>query len=355
VLTAGVDLWQRDLDSRRERFNRTTKQIVGERPVPASSFLSVGLFAQDEWNIDHDEWVLVAGGRVDGIRVRNRETWNPEYVTIAGILQQPTPNQTRIWSSREVWNRSWSANIGTRYRIAPSLHATLSVAAAFRAPSLEERYQFIDLGSLVRIGDPELMPERSRAWNIGLRYRTDIIRAQIDAYVNDLTNLVTDMPGTFDGREAVIKTNIGSARIHGGEAQLEYSIARNTAIRASAWIVRGEDLRRHAHLPQIPPLTGRLDVTTAIPECGSISFVVTSAATQDRVMEGERRTDGYAVIAAEVVSVPIETSICRITISGSVQNLFNRSYRQHLSTLRGAVTDEPGRNFVVGIDGSFGD
>ena len=42
VLTFGIEAWQRDLDSRRERINTGNGTITGERPVPPSTFFSAG-------------------------------------------------------------------------------------------------------------------------------------------------------------------------------------------------------------------------------------------------------------------------------------------------------------------------
>jgi hypothetical protein len=81
---AGFDGWQRDLDSRREKEQKiedydstgtivikTTNQIIGERPIPVSSFRSLGFFAQDEIRLFKDKFKINLGGRVDQVKVTN--------------------------------------------------------------------------------------------------------------------------------------------------------------------------------------------------------------------------------------------------------------------------------------------
>ncbi|WP_295681179.1 TonB-dependent receptor, partial [uncultured Nevskia sp.] len=76
-LIFGVEVWERNLESRRERFDGHLGRIIGERPVPASSYLSAGAFLQDTWDLVPERLSLTFGGRYDLIRVENNEVWNP--------------------------------------------------------------------------------------------------------------------------------------------------------------------------------------------------------------------------------------------------------------------------------------
>ena len=347
LLTAGAEAWERLLDSRRERFLAAKGQIIGDRPAPSSRYFSGGAYVQDEWQVVPDRLTLTSGARYDRIHVSNDETWNPEYVIAGGVRQTAPAGQQILWEGMSVANESWSADAGTRLAIVPSLHATFLVSTAFRSPSLEERYQFLDLGSVVVIGDPHLQPERSVALNAGLHWEGEALRMHADAFLNHLTDLVTTMPGVFEGRAANVNTNIGKARLYGYEFAGELRMSSWSVMKASLAYVRGEDTYHGSNLPQIAPLTGDVSFVGSFRSLGSVSVSCSSSATQNNLAAGELRTSGYAVVDVGVVSIPVEMREASVTVRAGVQNLFNKAYQNHLATLRGAVLCEPGRNFYL--------
>ena len=255
VLVAGAEVWQRSLDSRRERTLLATGRVVGERPVPRATFLSAGAYAQDEWDVIPERARVVLGARYDLGRTNNELTLNPEYVIAAGVRQTPTPGQVVLWPARTSDGASWDAETGVYCAVHRHVSASLLLASAYRSPSLEERFQFLDLGSSVRVGNPDLRPERSVSANGGLRFDGDGTSLRSDVFANHLTDLVADTPGTFEGRPGWVKTNIGRALLYGYELAAERRLAAGLAAHASLAYVRGEDTYRHVHLSQIAPLT----------------------------------------------------------------------------------------------------
>ncbi|MEJ2616364.1 MAG: TonB-dependent receptor [Ignavibacteriaceae bacterium] len=73
-------------------------------------------------------------------------------------------------------------------------------------------------------------------------------------------------------------------------------------------------------------------------------------AAQNNVAPGEITTPGYAYFNAFIKSpsYKINFTDCRIILG--VQNLTNKSYRNHLSTNRGFIREEPGRNFYLKLN-----
>jgi hemoglobin/transferrin/lactoferrin receptor protein len=347
LLVVGAEAWGRELDSRRERFFPIKNTLIGERPVPFSRYFSSGLYAQDELTIVPNTLTITTGARYDWISITNDETFNPEYVITNGTLQFAPANQQMLWQSGSANDASWSANAGIWYALNPHLDATLLAATAFRSPSLEERFQFIDLGSVVRLGDPHLKPERSMCLNAGFRVHTEGLNVQTDLFVNQLTNLVTEVPDIYEGRAALLKKNIGEARLYGFEISSEYPFSSRMVLRASIAYVRGEDTHNQTPLPQIAPLNGRMELNSFVQQFGTWSFACTYAATQNELATGELRTPGYAVYDLSIASVPWNLGPMVFTFRSGIQNLFDRSFRNHLSSLRGIVKSEPGRNFFI--------
>lgn len=349
VLVAGLDVWQRDLDSRRERRLQSTDQIIGERPVPRAQYLSAGIYAQDEWELAADRLRVVLGARYDFGRTHNDSTRSPEYIITSGELEPNPPGQEVLWEDRTTSEGSWDADAGFHYVLTPHLAATFMIASAFRSPSLEERFQFIDLGSIVRLGDPLLLPEQSLAVNVGLRLQSNRGSLRSDFFINSLTDLVTELPATWQGRPALVKSNVGEARISGFELEGELRLARGTAVWAALAYARGEDTRADTPLPQIAPLTGRVEVHTEVAPAGSVLVACVATGAQDNPGPGETVTPGFTVWDAGFVSTPLKAGGVTCTLRTGVRNAFDRAYRQHLSTLRGVVKLEPGRDLYASI------
>ncbi len=224
---------------------------------------------------------------------------------------------------------------------------SLLIGTAYRAPSLEERFQYIDLGSVVLVGDPRLRPERSVGLNLGARFQSNRIRIQADAFMTILHDLVSALPGTFDGRAALVSANIGSARLWGGEASIDYALADRSGLRASLSYVRGRDTRTNTNLTQIPPPLARLEGRHAIPSAGTIVVSLDCAATQASPGPGEVRMAGHVRVDVEFSTEPVGLGGMSIVLRSGVANLLDKDYRNFLSTLRGVVRSEAGRNFFL--------
>jgi outer membrane receptor protein involved in Fe transport len=222
-------------------------------------------------------------------------------------------------------------------------------AAAYRSPSLEERFQFIDLGSVVRVGDPSLRPERSMSVNAGLSLHTDGWTMRTDVFLNHLTDLITELPGTFEARAALIKTNIGEARLYGFEITNEHMLARWAALSYQVSYVRGEDTRTHTNLPQIAPLNGRAALTVILAGGGRFEVSSTYAFNQLQTAAGEASTPGWATADAGFSSDQFTLGGAAFAVRAGIQNIFDKAYRTHLSTLRGLIRLEPGRNFYLSL------
>jgi hemoglobin/transferrin/lactoferrin receptor protein len=224
------------------------------------------------------------------------------------------------------------------------------VATAFRSPSLEERYQYIDLGSIVLVGNPSLKPEQSVSLNGGIRSHGWGASIQADVFVNILRDLVSVAPGTFEGRPASINTNIGSARLYGGEISAEATLSLHSGVRASVSYVRGEDTRAHVNLPQIPPLLGSLEFRRVIEGAGAASVIVIWAGSQTTFASGENRVPGYCCLNLNIATEPVDFARLAFVFRAGVENLLNQDYRNFLSTLRGIVRSEAGRNIVGSVE-----
>ncbi|RPH38071.1 TonB-dependent receptor, partial [bacterium] len=345
LLTAGAEAWQRKLDSRREK--RAGRTLTGERPLPLSWYTSAGLFIHNEWSVDPDRLTVTCGARYDWIRITNNAVLNPEYVIANGVMNPSPSDQRALWRSGSQRDGSWSAHAGVLYALTSAIDLTALGSAAFRSPSLEERYEYIDLGTVVYLGDPALSSERSLCVNAGLRVHSDPVNVHADLFLNSMSNLVSQVPGLYENRTAYYRTNIGKARLYGFEVEAEAALTSWSALRVSAAYVRGRDTYTDRNLLQIPPFNGKVEFRGIADRLGTFTLSVPWATGQNEPGAGESATPGHALVDAGFASRRLAFGITDISVRAEVRNLFNKEYRNHLSTLRGIVRLEPGRSLVL--------
>ena len=360
LLTFGIDYWSRSYNGERLRYQKIEtldstaatvvsilNKVIAEKPLPDSRFQSIGFFVQDDFEVLKDKLKFSLGARVDKIDITGEETLNPLYEINNDVINNNPPNQKILWEKTESDDISYSSNAGVNYSLTSDLDLTLSLGYAFRSPSLEERFQYIDLGSLIRVGDPSLKPEKGYTSDFGIRYYSTDVKIISSFFYNYITDIVVEKPGTFEGRNAQIKTNIGKARLYGFDFLINYNFYKDWLTYLTASYVKGDDLSEDQNLPQIPPLNGTFGIKSSITE--NISAEVSSSvfAPQNDVSAGEITTPGYAAFNVAVNLKNIILTSLRFQIFAGVENIFDKSYRNHLSTVRGGITVEPGRNFYI--------
>lgn len=365
-LITGIDMWRRALDSRRERNQRienydttsgnitsTVLKTIGEKPIPDADYTSMGAYVQDEYRALNDKLKVNAGGRIDKIRVTNSSVLQPVYEIVNGVRNNYPTGQKIIWNARETDDLSWSANIGGIYSLTKNYDVTLNLSRSFRSPSLEERYQYIDLGSSLRVGNPDLAPEKGIFGDAGLRVWRDNVTFTGNVFYNSFEDLVTEIPGTYENKPAYIKTNVGQARLYGYDFEFMYNFVKSFVAYGTLSYVRGEDTENKTNLPFIPPLNGRLGIKFSV--YNYVNFDVNTALfdKQDYTAAGELNTPGYAVFNLGISSIPIKYGFLSCQLFAGVENILDKEYRNHLSSNRGIIVDEPGRNVYAKIKVDF--
>lgn len=365
-LITGVDVWMRALDSKREKNQRienydttsgnitsTIYKTIGEKPIPDADYRSIGGYVQDEFKALNDKLKINVGGRVDQIRVTNSTTLQPVYDITNGVRNNTPAGQRILWNSTEANDVSWSANFGTLYSLTKNYDITLNVSRSFRSPSLEERYQYIDLGSSIRVGNPNLAPEKGMFGDLGFRVWRDNITFSGNVFYNSFEDLVTEIPGTYDNRPAFIKTNVGQARLYGYDFEFMYNIIKSFVAYGSLSYVRGEDTQNKVNLPLIPPLNGKVGIKFSVHNYVNFDLNTALFDKQENTAAGELNTPGYAVFNAGISSIPIKYKFFACQLFAGVENILDKDYRNHLSSNRGLIVEEPGRNFYAKLKLDF--
>ncbi len=185
------------LDQQGNVINSINK-VFGEKPLPLCKYSSIGAYAQNDTEIIIDKFYLSLGARIDKIKVTGEKTLNPVYEITNGNINYSPANQKVIWNEVNEDDYSYSANAGLRYSLTGNLDFTLSMGLSFRSPSLEERFQYIDQGSFVRVGSPNLQSEKGKSFDLGIRYYSENLKILSSIFYNYFDDLVSEIPGTFD-------------------------------------------------------------------------------------------------------------------------------------------------------------
>lgn len=362
LLVFGFDGWEKKYDGYRTKetkiealdpvtqaVKKTTYRTVGELPLPDATYRSTGFFAQNELRLFENRMQVHLGGRLDQIDTENKRALNPLYEIVDGVRNDQPAGQAVLWPATAASEKSWSANLGLLYHLTRRLDLSMNLAQAFRAPSLEERYQYIDLGNLVKIGDPHLAAEQGRYIDLGVRIWSEWITLSGNGFYNRLTDLVTETPGTYEGRNALLKVNIGDAELYGGDVRLDIQPFPYHAFWLRAAYVHGQDIDLNVPLPQIAPLNGGIGVHCEGIPWFSVDIETLYSGKQARIARGEIGTPAHAVVNAYVNSKAVVWGGIQMNGTLGVENLFNQEYRNHLSTNRGEITVEPGRNFLLSL------
>jgi hemoglobin/transferrin/lactoferrin receptor protein len=364
-LIAGFDYWKRNYDGLRTREQkieflnpsdssviRTLYKTIYEKPLPDANYSSAGIYLQDEMKL-FENLNLTLGGRYDFIWLNNSETLNPLYETNDAVVNNNPPGQKVIWEAESAENKSYVFNIGLLYSLNDYSNITFNAARSFRSPSLEERYQYIDLGSVVRVGDPDLKPEQGYFFDLGFRLFPENINLTTSIFVNSLKDLVTEVPGTYDGRNALIKVNIGEALLYGVEYSFNYRMFNNLNIYNNLAYVRGLNQKDDQDLQQISPLNSIIGIEYFPLNWVSADFSAILFAEQNKVAPDEKTTPGYATFTFKLNFINLKIGTIKSGFSIGIENIFDKGYRDHLSTSRGSITIEPGRNYFIRANLAF--
>ena len=371
-LVAGIDLWQRKLETSREKYvtqdildafqqvKSTVQVIRSEKPNPDSKFGSGGLFVQHESKLLEDRLELTVGARLDRIRVTNDTGLDPFGLTVGGVVKDPVPNQRIVFPADTVGAWSWSANAGALFHLFKNLDLTANIGRSFRSPSLEERFKYIDLGSKVKLGDPNLKPEKGIFADLGMRIWKDRLQVQVNGFVNYLTDMIVEAPGIFiyswntgadagltDTLPALKNANVDRALLAGFDASAHVQPFRNSVLFARAAYVRGINTTSGTDLPLIPPFSAACGLRYSFPGIFTLEWTTGWTAAQNRIAAGETATESYWLSDFSLYSASRQFGATSFQLFAGVDNVFNESYRNHLATNRGMILTEPGRNVFL--------
>lgn len=229
------------------------------RDFPVSKTRNAGVFVQDEIRFADGEFRLVPAVRVDRYELRPQQDpiWNADNpgVKISDLSKTSvSPKLGAVWHFAQDWSLFGGYQRG------------------FRAPP----YNDVNLGftnlqfGYTAIPNPDLKPETSDGYELGLRFSTAAAYAQLSVYSNDYKDFIESNRQVSAPPQTPLivfqSQNVAKARIRGVElrggvdfGQLSDRLVGWSLRGAAAWS-EGEDKTADRPLESIAPLTATLGV-----------------------------------------------------------------------------------------------
>jgi len=344
LLTAGVDFFGESDNTRRiadpEIYNSQGTLVKNPPadltpPTPKSNRNGVGVFVEDEYT-PLNKLTVTAGFRFDQILSHADGT--------PGTL-------TEI--DRDEIDSDVSGSIGLLYRLSEDFRLITNIGKAFKAPTLQERFfkGTAQVGYLS--GNPELNSEKSLNLDAGIKWQHRIFSGEFSLFRNQIDDFIVMKP-TNATADTFLYDNVGKAMLFGGEFQTNINLNKQFTIFLNSAYVHGQDVNLDEPLPKMPPFEGTLGLRyESLEDNYWFEFSARLENKQDRVAKNELKTDGYNLFnfssGMNLGNFLKLKSPLFLTLN--VRNIFNESYRDHLSSV--TWWDAPGRNVVVGVRSGF--
>jgi hemoglobin/transferrin/lactoferrin receptor protein len=349
LLTVGVDGWkmtgdpERYMDNNAPLFNNN----VRNDPFKDAEIKSYGLFVQDEFDLGQTR--LTAGARYDRVSGDARAKGTGPSLKTTGL--DSTDH-----------NLSWS--LGALHPLADTLNLYANVGQAYRAADMRERFDDAARGDgYFHIGNPQLDPERSTSYELGLKgddgdltYHLAAFHTRVEDYI---AGRVTGTNAPGNGLPIKRTENLDEVVIYGLEGSASKGVGAFVVDAGFTWL-RGENRQDDEPLLQIPAA----ELTLGIGQPAERGFYwhtqLRAVAEQDRVATrftngSEDETAGFVTADASLGWGFGQVGVLQsANLDARLSNLFDKGYHEHLADgISGRELEAPGRGITVALTGNF--
>ncbi|MES0812210.1 TonB-dependent receptor [Roseibium sp. SCPC15] len=324
-LTTGLNA---QFQERRNPRDFGTYVRSGSGSHPEGDSTTLGVYAQSEfvWN---DVISLIPGMRIDYSNVHVGS-----YVNSSGNTVDLNEDKTKI---------GYSPKFAALIKMTDWLGVFGSVAHTERLPSLDEVFSNYTVNAIEK--------EKSNNFEAGFTLSFDNVALEGDAFRLKTTafrNNITDYYASYWNGTSVVTEIIPKARYEGLELEASYW-TDSVYGTLGASLVRGENANTGGYLNAVPADNAFLKVGYVHkPWNLDIGWKGDFFASQDRVGTDESKTAGYVLHNLYAFWKPTEGHLAGSEVRFNVDNIFDKSYRHHLSDDEGA-----GRSFKLSFAKKF--
>lgn len=206
------------------------------------------------------------------------------------------------------------------------------------------------------LGNSELVPQKAYESDVSIHYHVKNLTFDIAGFYNLIDNYIYISPtgDTIDSGEQIYAYVQSNAAFFGGEAgfHLHPEKVKWMHLEGTFATVTGKQ-NNGDHLPFIPANKLNFELKFEKEQLGKLeqSFIKINSLTafdQSHPAPEEEMTPGYTLIDLGIgTTIPIGKQ--QLFIEISINNLFDKKYIDHLSTLKEVGFFDPGRNVAVSL------
>ncbi|HAN79102.1 MAG TPA: hypothetical protein DCQ31_15720 [Bacteroidales bacterium] len=256
---------------------------------------------------------------------------------------------------------SFSGSLGATFNQSEKLLFRFNFASAYRTPNLPELTSNGLHETRYELGNNNLVPENAYETDFSMHYHTDNITFDMAGFYNLLNNYIFISPSddtTADGDE-IYKYSQANATLYGFETgfhihpeHIEWLHFETTFANVTGKKANGD------YLPFIPANKINIELRLEKEKLGFLqnAYVKINSLTafnQNNPAPDEEKTAGYNLFDFGI-GANIKISTQKLAIGLSANNIFDKKYVDHLSTLKEVGYFNPGRNIALSVKIPFG-
>jgi iron complex outermembrane receptor protein len=256
---------------------------------------------------------------------------------------------------------SFSGSLGATYNLSEYLLFRTNFAAAYRTPNLAELTSNGQHEQRYEIGDHNLVPENAYETDLSIHYHKDNFTFDIAGFYNIINNYIFISPtgDTTTSGINIFRYKQANSALFGGEAGLHFhpKPIKWLHFETTFSSVIGKQ-ETGDYLPLVPANKLRFELRAEKEKLlflqkSFISVNVCTAFNQNNAAPDETATAGYTLLDLSIGSnIKIKNQLTFVSIS--VNNLLDKKYIDHLSTLKEVGFYDPGRNIALYLKIPFG-
>lgn len=259
----------------------------------------------------------------------------------------------------------WTFSLGANLPLRRSLALVGSAAQSFRAPDFNDTVVLKSSDSGIDAPNPDLDPERSMHYELGLKYAHPRAHGELFIYRSDLRDLIVERPGTYLGLDYLdqdgdgerdpnepsiyTKQNADQAWIQGVETSGSWDWNQAWTTRWHFTWTFGQNVTGNEPLRRIPPANALLGFRWTQAQ-HAFDIWGRAADSQRRLSTGDVEdpriapggTPGFMDL-----SIRYRRDLGAIHLSATLGNLFDAAYKEH-----GSGVHNPGRHCVLTLNWS---
>ncbi len=331
-------------------FQSNRNNEAPEHVIPNANINDFSLFGLGQ----HYHWnhlMIQAGIRYDyrSVHVPEQESGGHSHDGDSGH-----DNDSLIKLDRKFNN--FSGSLGATLNLRDSIHFRLNFASAFRSPNLAELTQNGMHGTRFEQGNANLNSQWNIETDLSFHYHSLHLTFDLSGFYNNISNYIHLAPttDTTDDGQSIYRYGQVNAFLYGGEA-LVHAHPRPVDwlhLRASLSYVIGKNCNGD-YLPFIPATKFAMEVELQRRKWNiwrDLYFRtgIDYAFPQDHTSRFETSTEGYVLFNVGLGGNIISGNQL-ISLDLTANNLFNKTYYDHLSTLKPLGIYNMGRNISLSL------